>query len=112
MKLDAASEKKLARVKAPLGKLARRAAEISPHSFAIVQGLRTKAEQAALYANGRTVQKNRKPVTWTMNSRHISGNAIDFAVLVKGKTSWNAALYPPVVKAFKQAAAELKIKII
>lgn len=39
--------------------------------------LRTKERQAELYSIGRTIQKNKKPVTWTMHSLHLSGKAVD-----------------------------------
>jgi peptidoglycan L-alanyl-D-glutamate endopeptidase CwlK len=105
MILNAASEKKLANVKPALVRLVRRAAELTKQDFQIVQGNRTQKEQDALYAQGRT--KPGKRVTWTRNSKHIGGNAIDFAALVNGKISWNEKLYPAIGKAFKQAAAEL-----
>ena len=73
MALNAASEKKLARVKANLVSVVRRASEISSTPFQIVQGNRTQAEQNALYAQGRTKRGN--IVTWTKNSKHIGGNA-------------------------------------
>jgi peptidoglycan L-alanyl-D-glutamate endopeptidase CwlK len=110
MKLNLASEKKLAGVKPALVKVIRRAAEITKQPFQVVSGSRSKAEQARLYAQGRT--KPGPKVTWTMNSRHIGGNAIDFAALVNGKISWNAKYYPAVVKAFKAAAKDLKIPIV
>jgi peptidoglycan L-alanyl-D-glutamate endopeptidase CwlK len=110
MILSPASEKKLVGVKPALVKVARRAAEISKQPFQVVQGKRTPAEQRALYAQGRT--KPGPKVTWTMNSRHLGGNAIDYAALVNGKISWNAKLYPAIAKAFKQAAKELKTPII
>ena len=52
---------------------------------------RTKAEQAELYAQGRT--KPGRIVTWTMNSKHITGNAFDIAVKVNGKVSWDRINY-------------------
>ena len=109
MALNAASEKKLKNVKPALVKIVRRAAEIGP-SFTVVQGNRTLAEQKALYAQGRT--RKGPIVTWTLNSKHIGGSAIDFAALVNGKISWNTKYYPPIVKAFKQAAKELKTPIV
>lgn len=52
---------------------------------------RTKAEQAELYAQGRT--KPGRIVTWTMNSKHIKGDAFDIAVKVNGKVSWDRINY-------------------
>jgi peptidoglycan L-alanyl-D-glutamate endopeptidase CwlK len=107
--VDNLSEQKLKRVKADLVSVVRRAFEISQRPFSIVQGNRTQAEQDALYAQGRSKRGN--IVTWTRKSKHIGGNAVDFAALVNGKISWNDKLYPSIAKAFKQAAAELKTGI-
>jgi peptidoglycan L-alanyl-D-glutamate endopeptidase CwlK len=109
MKLNAASERKLLKVKPALVAIVRRAAELAP-PFQIVQGNRTQAEQNSLYAQGRT--RKGPIVTWTRKSRHIGGGAIDFAALVSGKISWNEKHYPKIAAAFKQAAKELKTKII
>jgi peptidoglycan L-alanyl-D-glutamate endopeptidase CwlK len=109
MTLNAASEKRLVGVKQNLVKVVRRASVLTTQSFQIVQGNRTQAEQNALYAQGRT--KPGKIVTWTKNSKHIGGGAVDFAALVAGKISWNEKLYPPIATAFKKAASELGIGI-
>lgn len=79
------------------------ALKYSPHDFTITEGLRSKARQKELVAAGASK---------TMNSRHITGHAIDFAVLVGGKVRWDWQLYPPVADAFKRAASELGVKII
>lgn len=109
MALNAASEKKLVGVKPDLVKVVRRAAEITTQPFQIVQGARTQAYQDALYAQGRT--KPGKIVTWTRNSKHIGGNAVDFAALKNGAISWTQSLYPPIAHAFKVAAKELGVAI-
>jgi peptidoglycan L-alanyl-D-glutamate endopeptidase CwlK len=108
--LNAASEKKLLGVKPALVKVVRRAAEITKQPFQIVQGNRTVAQQRAIYAQGRT--KPGPIVTWTMKSKHIGGNAIDFATLVGGRISWQETHYPAVGRAFKLAAKELKTPIV
>lgn len=75
----------------------------SPHDFTITEGLRSVARQRELKAAG---------ASQTMNSRHITGHAIDFAVLVGGKVRWDWPLYGQVAEAFKRAAKELKVPII
>ena len=47
---------------------------------------RTEKEQAALYAQGRT--KPGPIVTWTMYSKHLTGDAFDFVIMVNGKPDW------------------------
>jgi peptidoglycan L-alanyl-D-glutamate endopeptidase CwlK len=75
----------------------------SPHDFLITEGLRTVARQKALLEAG---------ASRTINSRHITGHAIDFAVLIAGKVRWDWPLYGPVADAFKRAAKELKVPIV
>ena len=48
---------------------------IKHRDCSVTSGLRTEAEQAKLYAKGRT--KPGKIVTNTLNSYHLTGNAID-----------------------------------
>jgi hypothetical protein len=107
--LNPASLKKLVKVKPNLVKVVGRAAEITKQPFQIVQGNRTQAEQNRLYAQGRT--RPGRIVTWTKNSDHIGGKAVDFAALVNGKINWNEIYYPKIADAFKQAATELGIGI-
>jgi peptidoglycan L-alanyl-D-glutamate endopeptidase CwlK len=79
------------------------ALKYTPHDFMITEGLRTRARQAELLKAG---------ASRTMNSRHITGHAIDFAVLVAGKVRWDWPLYGQVAEAFKRAAKELNVPII
>jgi peptidoglycan L-alanyl-D-glutamate endopeptidase CwlK len=47
---------------------------------------RTQEEQNNLFAQGRTAPGN--VVTWTLNSKHLAGDAFDFVILVNGKPDW------------------------
>lgn len=85
------------------------AIKITPYDFGISCGVRTKEEQAELYAQGRT--KPGKIVTWTMDSRHISGHAVDFVVYQDGKVTWEEKYYDQVGGAFLEAAAKLGIPV-
>lgn len=76
-------------------RVVRRAIQISPLDFMITEGLRTRAQQA---------EKVRSGASQTMNSRHLTGHAIDFAVIANGKLSWDWPLYQRVGAAFKEAA--------
>lgn len=54
----------------------------------IFEGLRTKERQAELYAQGRT--KPWKIVTWTLQSNHLTGKAIDIVFKdAKWNPTWN-----------------------
>jgi peptidoglycan L-alanyl-D-glutamate endopeptidase CwlK len=48
--------------------------------------LRTQAEQEALYAQGRTAPGH--IVTWTLHSKHLTGEAFDFVIMWYGKPDW------------------------
>lgn len=70
----------------------------------IVQGLRTFAEQNALYAQGRTTPGAIVTKARGGQSYHNYGLAIDFCLLVDGKTSWNVNTnWLTVVQTFKDA---------
>jgi peptidoglycan L-alanyl-D-glutamate endopeptidase CwlK len=48
----------------------------------------------------------------TMNSRHITGHAIDVAPIIGGKIRWDWPLFDELAKAFKLAAKEENVAII
>lgn len=50
---------------------------------------RSLEEQKRLYAQGRTIPG--KKVTWTLKSKHITGDAFDFVIMVDGKPDWKMA---------------------
>lgn len=101
--LNKRSEGNLVGVHPDLVKVVRRAAEISPLAFIIIEGPRTVARQKQLFASG---------ATRTMNSRHITGHAVDAAALVAGQVRWDWPLYQKIADAMLQAAKELKIPIV
>ena len=101
--LGARSLSRLKGVHPDLVRVVQLALTYSPHDFLITQGLRTRAQQQVLFNEGASK---------TLNSRHITGHAIDFAVLIKGKVRWDWPLYGPVADAFKRASKELNVPII
>lgn len=119
---------RLASVNPQLAAVARRALELSPVDFAVVQGNRTLEDQQKLYGKGRTAAQcvaagvpaicarpGEAKVTWTMKSNHIGGRAIDVCPMVDGQLVWDdngkRGLWPKVAAAFKQAAQELNVPI-
>lgn len=101
-KLSATSIKRLKGVKPELVKVVERAIEISKVDFMVVQGLRTLAEQKKLVATGKSQ---------TMNSKHLTGDAVDLAVVENGQVTWNLSDYDDIADAMKKAAKELGVKI-
>jgi peptidoglycan L-alanyl-D-glutamate endopeptidase CwlK len=115
-KLSPASEKILSTVRPDLQKVIRRAAELTTTPFAVVSGNRTQAQQDYLYAQGRT--RPGMVITWTRNSNHMGGAAIDFsAVDTRGnptnhlKHTWNAGYYKPIAEAILAAGKECNIPV-
>jgi peptidoglycan L-alanyl-D-glutamate endopeptidase CwlK len=115
-KLSPESEKILSTVRPDLQRVIRHAASITTTPFAVVSGNRTQAQQDYLYAQGRT--RPGLVVTWTRNSNHMGGGAIDFsAVDLRGKPTnhlkhtWNASYYKPIAQTILQAGRELGIHV-
>lgn len=100
---SARSLKKLEGVHEDLVRVVKRALELSTIDFAITEGVRTRARQNELVAAGKS---------WTKNSRHITGHAVDVMAYVNGKGSWAWVHYPIIADAFQKAADELDIEIV
>jgi peptidoglycan L-alanyl-D-glutamate endopeptidase CwlK len=86
-----------------LVRVVKRAAELSPTPFIITEGVRTVERQKELVAKGASK---------TMNSRHLTGHAIDFVPVVGGQITWKWPAFKPVADAFKKAAQELEVPIV
>jgi peptidoglycan L-alanyl-D-glutamate endopeptidase CwlK len=72
-------------------------------NFLVTEGLRTVARQKQLVAAG---------ASQTMNSRHLTGHAVDVAALVDGQVRWDWPLYARIADEMKAAAKELNVPII
>ena len=107
--MDKQGLKILSTVNPLLQKVILRATELSTLAWTIDQGKRTPAQQEWLYASGRT--RKGPIVTYTRNSKHLLGRAIDFRPLINGKMSWDIHLYPPIAAVIKHAGFELGIPI-
>ena len=110
-KLGERSKSRLAGVQAPLRRVVERAIELTAVDFTVIEGLRTLERQQALYAQGRT--KPGKVVTWTVNSRHLEGAAVDLApVDSSGRILWEAIVaFDLIAEAMFAAADELGVRI-
>ena len=93
---------KLAGVRPELVAVATLALSRSPVDFGITEGLRTKKRQRELYNEGKSR---------TMNSRHLTGHAIDVAAYVDGKVTWDWQSYLQISQAMKHAAEDLGVNI-
>lgn len=72
----------------------------------IYETFRTNDRQKYLYAIGRTIQKNRKPVTYTMKSRHLVGKAVD---IISRKNLWNDPMF---FLKLKQGAKRFGLRVL
>lgn len=63
--------------------------------FIVTEGMRTLEKQKQLMASGASK---------TLRSRHLTGHAVDFAVLVGGQVRWDWPLYEKLAVQVKAAA--------
>lgn len=101
-KLSQRSLNNLSGVHPDLVAVVKRAIQITEVDFSVIEGIRTKERQAELLKSGATT---------TMNSRHLTGHAVDLAAYVNG-IRWDWPLYDKIAKAMKSAANELGISIV
>ena len=75
---------------------------ISPVDFAITEGLRTLDRQKQLLEAGASK---------TLNSRHLTGHAVDVAAFIGRELRWDWPLYERIADSVKQAAKVVQIPI-
>jgi peptidoglycan L-alanyl-D-glutamate endopeptidase CwlK len=75
----------------------------SPHDFSITEGLRTSERQRELVAQG---------ASRTLMSRHLTGHAVDIAIIKDGKAVWDFSLYQEVADHIKKVANAEGVSII
>jgi peptidoglycan L-alanyl-D-glutamate endopeptidase CwlK len=93
---------KLKGVHPDLVRVVKRAILISEVDFIITEGVRSVAKQTQLVKAGASK---------TMNSRHLTGHAIDLAPVVNGEVRWDWPPFHLIAKAMKKAAEELNVAI-
>lgn len=71
--------------------------------FGVTEGLRTVERQRELVAKGASK---------TMNSRHLTGHAVDLAAYVGSEVRWDWPLYHKIAEAMKRAAKSLGVPIV
>jgi peptidoglycan L-alanyl-D-glutamate endopeptidase CwlK len=101
-KLSQRSKDRMKGVHPDLVKVVEHAIEITTVDFAVLEGLRTPERQKVLKEAG---------ASQTLNSRHITGHAVDLGAWVDGEVRWDWPLYHQIAKAMKTAAAELNVPI-
>lgn len=103
MQLSERSHQRLQGVHPDLQRIVLLAAALTDTDFIITEGLRTVERQRQLVAKG---------ASQTMNSRHITGHAVDLAATVDGEVRWDWPLYHRLATAMKEAARQLGIRMV
>lgn len=85
-----------------LVRVVKKAAALSSLDFTVLEGLRTKERQKQLMELGATK---------TMNSRHLTGHAVDLAPMVGGTVRWDWPLYHQLAVIVKDAAKAENVPI-
>ncbi len=103
MALGDRSMKSLAGVHPDLVQVVLRAAAVGSIMFIVTEGRRSRERQQHLVATGKSR---------TMNSRHLTGHAVDLAVLLSdGVVSWERAAYRFLAIQMAGAAREAGIPV-
>lgn len=100
--LSVRSEKNLVGIHPDLDKVVRKAEELSELEFIVTEGLRSKERQEQLVKAGASK---------TMNSRHLTGHAVDLAVVVGGEVRWDWPLYSKLSNSMKEAAKQVGVPL-
>jgi len=100
--LGARSKERLKGVHPDLVRVVERAIQLTEVDFTVLEGLRTAARQQQLMANGATK---------TMNSRHLTGHAVDLGALVGGSVRWDWGLYLKLAEAVRSASVSENVPI-
>lgn len=94
---------RLSGVHPDLVRVVQRAIEVSEVDFTVLEGLRDPARQKTLMESG---------ASQTLNSRHITGHAVDLGAWVDNQVDWSWPLYHKIAAAMKEAAKELNVAIV
>ena len=99
-RLGTRSKQRLEGLHPDLVAVVERAIQIARIDFTVLEGMRTLDRQKKLVERGAST---------TLNSRHLTGHAVDLGAYVDGGVRWDWPLYHKIADAMKQAALELKV---
>lgn len=100
--LGARSKARLKGVHPDLVKVVERAIQITTVDFTVLEGLRDPQRQKKLVESG---------ASQTLNSRHITGHAVDLGAWVDDQVDWSWPLYHQIAAAMKEAAKQVSVPI-
>ena len=78
------------------------AVQYAPYDFMVIEGLRTKERQRDLVDAGKST---------TMNSRHLTGHAVDLAIWHEGAVSWEVPKYRVLADHIKTIAEQHRVPL-
>ena len=102
-KLGKRSIERLQGVHPDLVRVVERAIDLTTVDFTVLEGLRSPERQQTLVASG---------ASQTLNSRHITGHAVDLGAWVDNQVDWSWPLYTKIANAMKAAANALGVAIV
>lgn len=96
------SKQRLKGVHPDLVKVVEHAIQLTTVDFAVLEGLRTPERQKTLVEAG---------ASQTLNSRHLTGHAVDLGAWVADEVRWDWPLYHKIAAAMKEAAKQVDVPI-
>lgn len=96
------SQARLKGVHPDLVKVVERAIKITTVDFTVLEGLRTLERQKVLKEVG---------ASQTLNSRHLTGHAVDLGAWVDNEVRWDWPLYAKINAAMQEATKQLGIPV-
>ena len=101
-RLSQRSIERLEGVNEELVRVVMRAIAVTKVDFGVIEGVRSEEKQRELVAAG---------ASQTMESKHLTGRAVDLMAYINGRGSWELSLYDDIAHAMRQAAIEQNIGI-
>lgn len=74
----------------------------APYDFSITEGLRSLERQKKLFKDGKSK---------TMNSRHLTGHAVDVCIIIDGAACWDMAKYVELAQYIKRISSAVNVPI-
>lgn len=101
--LSQGSQNNLKDVHQDLVRVVHLALTFSQYDFVVIEGVRSLERQKVLIQEGKSK---------TLNSRHLTGHAVDIVPLVNGAIPWQDwSAFESVFNAMKQASSQLGVSI-
>ena len=102
--LSQRSQNNLSGIHQDLVRVVHQALTLSKYDFVVIEGMRLLTRQKNLVKEGKSK---------TLNSRHLTGHAVDIVPLVDGAIPWQDwSAFESVATAMKQAANQLGVSIV